>query len=139
MVPKHRYERYQRSDIIIHFHQFSISTRYETSLRNNIQNSQIQNNFFQSIDRGDGIKAEALPGSTYWTSQLGASEAMVQQQIDDIKAHKADFIVTETRDSLSLEQQINILNSYGYKVAYKFKSDESWTFKRALLIVDTRQ
>ena len=95
--------------------------------------------FFQSLDRGDGIKAEALPGSTYWTSQLGASEAMVQQQIDDIKAHKADFIVTETRDSLSLEQQINILNSYGYKVAYKFKSDESWTFKRALLIVDTRQ
>ena len=94
--------------------------------------------FFQSIDRGDGIKAEALPGSTYWTSQLGASKAMVQKQIDDIKAHKADFIVTETRDSLSLEQRINILKSFGYKVAYKFKSDESWTFKRALLIVDTR-
>ena len=40
--------------------------------------------FYKSIDRGDGIKADALPGSVYWTSQKGASKAMEQKQIDDI-------------------------------------------------------
>ena len=70
--------------------------------------------FFKSIDRGDGIKADALPGSVYWTSQKGASKAMEQKQIDDIKAQKADFIITEEIDSISLNKRISALESYGY-------------------------
>lgn len=86
--------------------------------------------FYRSLDRGDGIKAGALPGSIYWTSQKGASKAMEQKQIEDIKAHKADFIITEALDYESLNRNIADLQNYGYKVAYRFKAE---VLKRALL------
>ena len=89
--------------------------------------------FYKSIDRGDGIKADALPGSVYWTSQKGASKAMEQKQIDDIKAQKADFIITEESDSISLNKRISALESYGYKVAYRFTAKDKWYLVRVLL------
>ena len=89
--------------------------------------------FYKSIDRGDGIKADALPGSVYWTSQKGASKAMEQKQIDDIKAQKADFIITEEIDSISLNKRISALESYGYKVAYRFTAKDKWYLVRVLL------
>ena len=89
--------------------------------------------FYKSIDRGDGIKADALPGSVYWTSQKGSSKAMEQKQIDDIKAQKADFIITEEIDTISLNKRISALESYGYKVAYRFTAKDKWYLVRVLL------
>ncbi|MDY3848588.1 MAG: hypothetical protein SOZ58_09780 [Prevotella sp.] len=89
--------------------------------------------FYKSLDRGDGIKAGALPGSIYWTSQKGASKAMEQRQVEDIKAYKADFIITEALDSATLNSQISDLQNYGYKVAYRFKAEDKWFLRRALL------
>lgn len=89
--------------------------------------------FYNSIDRGDGIKANALPGSIYWTSQKGASKKMVQQQISDIRAHNTDFIITEAVDSTLLSAQVNFLKSLGYSEVYRFKSQDKWGLKRSLL------
>ena len=89
--------------------------------------------FYNSLDRGDGIKANALPGSVYWTSQKGASTEMVQRQISDIRAHKADFIITEAIDSITFLKQVNYLKSLGYFEVYRFKSPDKWGLKRSLL------
>lgn len=89
--------------------------------------------FYKSLDRGDGIKADALPGSIYWTSQKGASKHMEQIQTDDIKAHKADFVITESLDSAALDRQIAELQAYGYNMAYRFKAKDKWGLRRALL------
>ena len=89
--------------------------------------------FYRSLDRGDGIKAGALPGSIYWTSQKGASTEMVQRQISDIRAHKADFIITEAIDSITFLKQVNYLKSLGYFEVYRFKSPDKWGLKRSLL------
>lgn len=89
--------------------------------------------FYKAIDRGDGIKADALPGSTYWTTQMGATQEMNEQQYQDIRNKKADWIMTESLDSVQLEQQIRWLQGCGYTTAYRFKAKDKWGLMRVLL------
>ena len=76
--------------------------------------------FYNCIDTGEGIQSDALPGSVYWTSQCGATEAMVNKQKSDIQSGRADFLVTvgDEKDSAAC---LAFLNSCGYVEILRYK------------------
>ena len=90
--------------------------------------------FYNSLDRGEGIKADAVPGSVYWFSQLGATPEMIAKQVKDIKLMKADFIITESLNKEQLNRQVSFLCILGYKVVYINRAKDRWGLLRVLLI-----
>lgn len=78
--------------------------------------------YFESQDCGYGTPADALPGSIYWTSQLGATEKMKEVQKNDIQLKKADFIITDNRSS-QYKQNTEFLKQCGYSRKYTYTVD----------------
>ena len=89
--------------------------------------------YYYCIDRGDGIAANALPGSVYWTSQLGATTEMQERQLVDIKQQKADFIFIESKNQPDETIKIKTLEAMGYHLVYKYKSENNIGRLRAIL------
>ena len=59
--------------------------------------------YYRFTDRGFGTLAGALPGSVYWHTQTGETEAMKKKQYEDALSARADFVFcykSEENDSL---------------------------------------
>lgn len=78
--------------------------------------------YFESQDCGYGTPADALPGSIYWTSQLGATKKMKEVQKHDIQLKKADFIITDNK-STQYKQNTEFLKLCGYSKKYTYIVD----------------
>ena len=76
--------------------------------------------YYKTLDNGEGLKADALPGSKYWITQTGATKSMLKRQIDDIKARKADFIITLGGENNTSKEYISLLSSCGYVEVFRY-------------------
>lgn len=77
--------------------------------------------FYETPDHGYGILSDALPGSKYWTTQIGATEEMKNHQLLDIKSGKSDFIMTDDVYS-PIEDKEHIITESGYHLCYTYKT-----------------
>ena len=83
--------------------------------------------YFKTPDHGYGTLSDALPGSKYWTTQIGATKEMTEQQLHDIKSRKSDFIMIDDVSS-PIEEKENIIMESGYHLCYTY-STWAHTFK----------
>ncbi len=86
--------------------------------------SQIKNPriiYYRSSEHGYGTPVNALPGSKYWSSQIGATPQMDKQQTIDVISGQADFIFIDDADS-PIKEKIVILHESGYHECYHYKT-----------------
>lgn len=72
--------------------------------------------YHNSFEYGENVFSGALPGSRYWTIQVGASQEMKDEQTKDILSGKADFVVVGSSDTVMQEQ----LEGLGYRKLYSY-------------------
>ena len=71
--------------------------------------------YYNTCTYGYGVPVGSLPGCKYWTSQSGATPAMVDDQLQAIKNRRADFVL-----SLRLVDKPQMFDSLGY---YRYDPD----------------
>ena len=76
--------------------------------------------YYKTLDNGEGLMSEALPGSKYWITQTGATNSMLKRQIKDIKARNADFIITPGGNNSVNKDNISFLRSCGYFEVFRY-------------------
>ena len=78
--------------------------------------SQVSNStilYYLTMDNGQGIPAICLPATRYWALQSGATDNMIQDQINTVKNRKADFVVANNKsDSLIVSSGYHFLCKY---------------------------
>lgn len=69
--------------------------------------------YYTSMEKGIGTPVDALPGTRYWSSQMGATQEMLGSQLDGVRKGTADFIlVSDFSQPLALTD--SILHTAGY-------------------------
>lgn len=71
-----------------------------------------------TVSHGEGMPVAVLPGSKYFFSQLGATKDMDQEQREDVKKGKADFIIIDTEQLTNSEKEL--LNDGNYHKCYEY-------------------
>lgn len=72
--------------------------------------------YHDSFEYGENVLSRALPGSKYWSIQVGASQDMMDEQMRDILSGKADFVVVGSSDTVMQGQ----LEGLGYRKLYSY-------------------
>lgn len=72
--------------------------------------------YYNSFEYGENVLSRALPGSKYWSIQVGASQDMMDEQMRDILSGKADFVVVGSSDTVMQGQ----LEELGYHKIYSY-------------------
>lgn len=67
--------------------------------------------YYNSIEFGESVFPEALPGSRYWAIQVGASDEMRSRQKADVLSGKSDFIEVAANDTI----MSGMLENIGYR------------------------
>ena len=75
--------------------------------------------FYKDWDRGEHVKARALPGVKYWAIQAGMTEEMYREQEEDIFNKRPDFVIVNKSERKALQRirennYIEMLEYYPY-------------------------
>lgn len=70
-------------------------------------------------ENGRGLPVGTLPGTKYWAYQLGATDEMVKDQENSIKAKKTDFVVINDWHP-GISKRDRFVRASGYKLIYQY-------------------
>lgn len=90
--------------------------------------SQIKNPtiiYYQCGTLGLETPVEGLPATRYWTTQVGATNSMLDSQIEAIKSKTADFIVAGDHYQYPLAQTDSFIKHNGYNSLIAFRTLET--------------
>lgn len=93
--------------------------------------------YYNSLDRGDGIRCQALPAAKYWFLQNGATKEMKLQHLKAVESRCADFVITEDMDSLAIADKVNKLKGLGYKYCIDIKQNDRWGMRYRVLLINS--
>ena len=69
--------------------------------------------YYTSMEKGIGTPVDALPGTRYWSSQMGATQEMLDSQLDGVRKGTADFVLASDF-AQPLAMTDSILQAAGY-------------------------
>ena len=76
--------------------------------------------YYMCYDKGHGTPVNSLPGTTYWSTQTGATTNMIRSIHQSLEGKSADFIITDSQLK-PINSNDSIIKSYGYKPIYRFE------------------
>lgn len=68
---------------------------------------------------------DGIPATTYWTTQVGATDAMMKAQIKAMKSGVADFIIAADNEEFPITQTDSLITLSGYHELMKFRTIET--------------
>lgn len=68
---------------------------------------------------------EGLPATTYWTTQIGATDLMMKCQTNSIKSCTADFIVAADNEEFPIDRTNRLIIQSGYHELMRFHTMET--------------
>ena len=68
---------------------------------------------------------DGVPATTYWTTQVGATDSMMKSQINAMKLGIADFIIAADRDEFPICDTDSLIKGSGYHQLMKFRTIET--------------
>lgn len=68
---------------------------------------------------------DGIPATTYWTTQVGATDLMMKSQINAMKSGIADFIVAADNEEFPIAQTDSLITLCGYHELMKFRTIET--------------
>ena len=68
---------------------------------------------------------DGIPATTYWTTQVGATDNMFKSQINAMKSGAADFIVAAYNEEYPITQTDSLITLSGYHELMKFRTIET--------------
>ncbi|MCM1518508.1 MAG: glycosyltransferase family 39 protein [Pseudoflavonifractor sp.] len=77
--------------------------------------------YYNSIEYGESVFPEALPGSRYWAIQVGASDDMRRQQELDVLSGKSDFVEVSVKDTV-MGNKLEEIGYHPLMTYYKYQN-----------------
>lgn len=74
------------------------------------------------LDFGLHVPTGMLPGAKYWAGQVGATEEMQRDQIEEVERRKPDVVLVPEWH----EEAFEILPRLGYKAVYTYQARPDW-------------
>ena len=74
---------------------------------------------YMTSDHGLGLPAGVLPGTKYWSYQIGATPEMKKSQEDAIKRKQTDFVVNSDFYP-GIERRDTFIRDCGYRLIYEY-------------------
>ena len=78
--------------------------------------------YLETKEYGYGTPADALPGCKYWSTQLGATPAMLSEQLNSL--NNADFIIT-VRENPNYSHNIAALQEANFRKCYSYNMTDA--------------
>lgn len=68
---------------------------------------------------------DGIPATTYWTTQIGATDYMMKSQIEAMENGVADFIVAADNEEYPIKQTDSLITKSGYHELMRFRTIET--------------
>lgn len=68
---------------------------------------------------------DGVPATTYWTTQIGATDSMMKSQIEAMKSGISDFIVAADNEEFPICDTDSLIKQSGYHELMKFRAIET--------------
>lgn len=81
--------------------------------------------YYLSGTLGIETPVDGIPATTYWTTQIGATDEMMKSQINAIQSGVADFIIAADNEEFPIYQTDYMIRECGYKELMKFRTLET--------------